>query len=344
MQPRMQRTTEYFRQCVGIDVAKDSFVACLSMLDMMGADSTPSFEFYNDKHGFNQFVRWARKEAVKEQPLCFVMEPTGVYYEALAIHLTKLGFTVHVVPAQRARDFARYEGYKTKTDKIDAYVLSMLGCEKRNLKPWKAPDPELATIRSLCRLRSAVIKQRTMLKNQLEALSNSAVGNQRSIALCKATLNDIQKNVDRIEADITKYVDKTEQFKTALENAMTVPGIGKISAAAILAETGCFANFSSHRQLVSFTGLDVVARQSGPCDPKRHISKKGNSAIRGMLYVCAMAAICHNTEIREFYKRIKTSNPAGKVAIVAVIRKLLVLMYTVVKNGTKYDSEYGIKD
>lgn len=75
MQPGF-KITSYFRQCVGVDVAKSTFMACLSMLDDMGC-STPSFEFDNDKHGFNQFVKWVRKEMLKEYPICFVMEPTG---------------------------------------------------------------------------------------------------------------------------------------------------------------------------------------------------------------------------------------------------------------------------
>ena len=115
MEPRLKISSS-FRQCVGVDVAKETFTACLSMLDDEGR-STPSIAFNNNKTGFNQLVRWARKEAFGEYPLCFVMEPTGVYYEELASHLVKLGYTVHVVPAKRVKSFAESEGCKTKTDK-----------------------------------------------------------------------------------------------------------------------------------------------------------------------------------------------------------------------------------
>lgn len=342
MQPRFKPTI-YFRQCVGIDIAKSTFMACLSMLDAEGCSTSP-IEFTNDRHGFNQFVRWTRKESLKGYPLCFVMEPTGVYYEALAMHLTKLGMTVHVVPANRVRDFAKYEGYKTKTDKIDAYILSMLGCENRKLKNWAAPDEQFASIRSLCRLRTSLVKHSTMLKNRLGALTVSSFSDKKTVRICSAALDDIDKNIYKAETEIRNLIDKSEQFKEAVRLSTTIPGIGQTTASAILAEVGCFANFNNHRQVVSFAGLDVVARQSGPQDPKRHISKKGNSTIRSMLYICAMSAIRFNPKMREFYDRIKKSNPSGKVALVAVMRKLLILMYSVCKSKKPYDPEHSTKN
>ena len=243
MQPRFKPTV-YFRQCVGINIVKSTFMACLSMLDAEGC-STPPIELTNDRHGFNQFVRWTRKESLKGYPLCFVMEPTGVYYEALAMHLTKLGMTVHVVPANRVRDFAKYEGYKTKTDKIDAYILSMLGCENRKLKNWAAPDDQFASIRSLCRLRTSLVKHSTMLKNQLGALTVSSFSDIKTVRIWSAALDDdIDKNIYKAETEIRNLIDKSEQFKEAVRLSTTIPGIGQTTAAAILAEVGCFANFT----------------------------------------------------------------------------------------------------
>lgn len=338
MQPRLNPSC-FFRQCVGIDVAKETFTACLSMLDDEGC-STPSFDFHNNKTGFNQLVRWARKEALKEYPVCFVMEPTGVYYEELASHLVKVGHTVHVIPAKRVRSFAESEGYRTKTDKIDAYVLSMMGCQKRNLKPWNAPDPAMAEIRSLCRTRSDMVKIRTMLKNQIEAIEHSRFHSDSSLKICRSALVGIEKNLAAADKEISCRIDKCDRFKELLPYAVSVPGIGQITAAAILAETSCFRDFANQRQLVSFAGLDIVARQSGPHDPRRHISKKGNTSIRAMLYICAMSAISHYEEVHTFYNRIKESNPNGKVALVAVMRKLLILLYTVCKNKTTYDANF----
>lgn len=99
------------------------------------------------------------------------------------------------------------------------------------------------------------------------------------------------------EDEIRRLTDKSTQFKQCVELATSITGIGEVTAAAILAEVGCFSNFSNQRQAISFAGLDVIARQSGPHDPKRHISKQGNTSIRLMLYICAMTAIRFNPKV-----------------------------------------------
>lgn len=342
MKPRF-KPTEFFRQCVGIDVSRDTFTACLSMLDDEGC-STPPVDFSNDKHGFNQLIRWTRKEMLPHHPLCFVMEPTGVYHEALALHLHKIGFIVHLVSGSRARQYAKFEGYTTKTDCIDAYVLSILGCDKRRLKPWTPPAQHIVELRTLTRFRSALVKQQTMLKNQYEALSHSGFCSNLPVRLCKTALSDINRNIERVEAEIESQYEKSEDLKKMLGYATSIPGIGRCSAITILTETGCFSNFQSYKQVVSFAGLDVVARQSGNHDPKRRISKNGNVPIRRVLYTCAMASIQCNDKLKEFYLRIKKSNPTGKVALTAVMRKLLILVYIMCKNQTMYNPNYEVNN
>ena len=136
----------YFRQCVGIDISKDKFTACLYMYDRASdvGCCTKSIDFANTKSGFNQMVRWSRKEAVKSHPLTYLMEPTGVYYERLAYHLHKIGQTVYVVLPNKARKFCESEGIKTKTDAMDARCLALMGCVSRKLKPWSPPAQTFA--------------------------------------------------------------------------------------------------------------------------------------------------------------------------------------------------------
>lgn len=133
---KVGKDNQWFRQCVGIDIAKDKFNARLYMYDIasdMGC-CTKGVEFPNNKTGFNQLVKWSRKEALKEYPITFQMEPTGVYYEALAYHLYKICKTVYVVLPNKARDFCNYEGIKTKTDDMDSRCLALLGCKNRKLE------------------------------------------------------------------------------------------------------------------------------------------------------------------------------------------------------------------
>ena len=165
----------WFHQCVGIDIAKEKFDACLFMYDT-GSDMgccTQSVQFPNNKTGFNQLVKWSRKEALKDFPLTFLMEPTGVYYEPVAYHLHKVGMTVYVVLPNKARHFAEYLGIKTKTDEMDARCLALLGCANQRLQPWTPPIPIYRELRQLCRFAADMNKLRTMLNNHLEALQHS---------------------------------------------------------------------------------------------------------------------------------------------------------------------------
>jgi transposase len=305
-----------------------------------GSYTSIAEEFTNNKHGFNQLVKWVRKHATKDFPICYVMEPTGVYYEALALHLNRLNFMVHVVPGQRVKNFAMSEGIRTKTDMVDATVIARLGCNKRDLREWHAPNSTILNIRSMCRFRNMLIKQLSMLSNCFEALTESPLTTENLRNQCSSARSSIERSIKNLEAEIQAEVNKDEKFKSMVQLASSIPSVGELTATVILAETDCFSEFYNQRQLISFAGMDVVARQSGSCDPRRHISKKGSVAIRAILYNNAMSAVHNNPRITEFFKRVKASNPAGKVAMVAVMRKLLIWIYAICKSGIPYDPEY----
>ena len=144
-----------FRQSIGIDVSKEEFHArmCMFQIGLDYGDFSEDKVFSNTKTGFNQLVRWARKEFVKGQEYRFIMEATGSYHELLACHLHACGFTVLIIPPLKAHHFAQYYGFSVKTDRVDAYVLSILGCVERRIKPWQPADPLFARLRSLTRTR-----------------------------------------------------------------------------------------------------------------------------------------------------------------------------------------------
>lgn len=109
-----------------------------------------------------------------------------------------------------------------------------------------------------------------------------------------------------------------------------------MTAITILAETNGFANISSRYQLASFAGLDVVAKDSGKSTPARHISKAGNAHLRRIVYMCSLSVMIYNPQMRALYSRIIQRNPS-RVARVAVMRKLLLLAYTLCKTKQLYD-------
>lgn len=327
----------YFRQCVGIDVSKDKFTACMCMLGWgCPAQFTSSIDFTNTKTGFNQLVKWARKEAEKSRPVLFLMEPTGTYYEDLAYHLHKLSFTVYVIPAGRVKAFFREEGIKTKTDSVDSCGLALMGCAKPSLKAWNPPCPVYRELRQLTRLGVHFKEIRTMLVNQKEALTHQYEPSAGVIKQVDALIKSVDLRIENNLASIKKIADTNPEIQEKSDHIQSIKGLGFMAAITILAETEGFANISSRSQLASFAGLDVVARDSGKSTPARHVSKAGNTHLRRVVYLCSLSAAQYNPQMKGLYSRISQRKPS-KVARVAVMRKLLLLAYTLCKTKTFYD-------
>ena len=117
---------------------------------------------------------------------------------------------------------------------------------------------------------------------------------------------------------------------------ITIPGINFVTAATVIAETDGFSNIGNRRQLVSYAGLDVVVRESGTLAWRPRISKRGNAYIRAALFMAAVSSIIHNQTLRIYFNRLKDNGKPGKTGVIALERKLLVLIYTLYKNDTEY--------
>ena len=343
MKPNSQMTLgEFFRQCVGIDISKDKFTACLYMYDRASdvGCCTKSIDFANTKSGFNQMVKWSRKEAVKEYPLVYLMEPTGIYYERLAYHLHKIGQTLYIVLPNKARTFCEAEGIKTKTDAVDARCLALMGCTSRKLRPWSPPKAIYSELRQLTRFHADLCKVRTSVTNRQEALLHMEDAAKGVLKGCERLIAEIDKLLEKNEKDITDKLAQDKELKAKIERITTVKCIRIATVTCVVAETQGFNLINNRKQLTSFAGLDVVAKQSGKEDPKHVISKKGNAHIRAALYMPALSATFHNRQMKAVYGRICQKHPnEKKIAVIAVMRRMLLLIYTLWKNGEVYDEE-----
>lgn len=331
---------EYFRQCVGIDISKSRFTACLYMYDRasdMGC-CTKSVDFANTKSGFNQLVKWSRKEALKDYPLTYLMEPTGVYYEHLAYHLNRIGQTVYVVLPNKARSFCEAEGIKTKTDAMDARCLALMGCVSRKLKPWSPPAATYRELRQMTRFHADLCELRTSVSNRMEALGHME-GSAGSVRRnCQKLLHEIDLLIERNSRDIMKKVAEDKDLEEKVRRIATIKGIKEATIVCVIAETEGFHYIENRKQLASYAGLDVKCSQSGNEDPRHRISKKGNAHIRAALYMPAVVATQHNRQIKAAYDRICQKHPdCKKIGIVAAMRRLLLLIYALWKNGEEYD-------
>ena len=147
-----------------------------------------------------------------------------------------------------------------------------------------------------------------------------------------------------IEKELKSDVKADEQLQKRVDNVCTAPGVGFTTAIGLIAETDGFTLFENRKQLVNYAGYDVIQNESGKSiHGKSKISKKGNSYIRHILYMPAMSAAKHNEQYNKLYDRIFDTTKIKMKGNVAIQRKLLLLVYTLYKNGTDFDPLYQQK-
>lgn len=327
-------------QSVGVDVSKDSISCCFGYLDGDRIEHyTPSKTFQNSIHGFKKLTKWVEKYT-HQGDLIYVMEATGVYYENLAYWLFEREKKVSVILPGRAHHFAKTLEIKTKTDLIDARILSQMGIE-RSLTLWSVPSPMMHQMKALTREYRENKAKMVVIKNQLHAKQHAHDCAQSSIRRLKKHIRLIERYLHEIESELRVLVMNDSKLGDKIERIMTIPGVGFMTVVCLLGETNGFALVRNGKQLASYAGFDVRHNQSGKKQGKSRISKQGNSFIRSAVYMPALCCIQCNPELKAFFKRTTEGKPSKKIGVTAVARKLLILIYTLWKNDSEYQPKYS---
>jgi transposase len=331
------------KQNSGIDIAKDTFVAGFSTIDMgQNVLQKRPKTFKNNLSGYVEYLNWIAKFQVADIPMTFTMEATGVYYEGLAYFLHEKDKRVSVLLPNTVNSFARSLNAKSKTDKIDAKILGQMGVE-RVLPEWKVSSTIYRELKTLTRERQSLIENRTAEKNRLHAEEHTAYPMKTVITRMKNHIKYLNKQIESIEKELKKKVSKDDFVSEKIKKVSTIPGVKFTTAVTIAAETQGFDNFSSSRQLFSFAGYDIQLKESGKFKGKTTISKKGNSHIRRAMYMPSLSAKTHTQTYQRIYDRLYEKKEKGMIAGTAIQRKLLGLIYTLWKNDTTFIDNYESK-
>ena len=335
---------EIIKQCVGIDISKDTFTVCVCRRDLSGKEYlSETVDFKNLKTGFNQLVKWSRKIMDPSIETLFVMEATGIYYENLAHHLHRLNLPVSVLLPNKVKHFAKSLNVKTKTDQVDARIIARLGAE-RKLLLWKPPQEIFKLLKDLTREYAELIRERTAFKNRLHAMSSGYKPHPAIIRSNKAIIKKLTENAEKIKEEIEKLIYSEEWLGSKVNKILTAKGVGLMTVVTILAETQGFEFVSNIRQLCSYAGYDVVQRESGTSVMgKTRISKKGNGRIRAALHFPALQSARHSPRMKSIYDKINQNKPSKMVGATAIQRKMLVLIYTLWKKDEEYVEDYENK-
>jgi transposase len=278
----------------------------------------------NDPPGLAQLA--TRLEA--EPPRLIVLEASGGSERLAAIALIERGLPVAVVNPRQTRKFAQAIGRLAKTDKIDAAVLAHFADAIRPAAR-AVVDGTLDRLQTLLARRRQLAVMRNAEKQRLGKADDPIA--RRSL---KTMLTSLDRQLAVIDKAIGRLIEADPALADKLERLKSVPGIGDVSACTLIAELPELGRASRH-QIAALTGVAPINRDSGRYRGTRRI-QGGRVEVRAPLYMATLVAIRHNPVIRPFYRRLRTAGKPAKVALVACMRKLLIMLNAMLRDGRSW--------
>ena len=306
---------------VGIDVSKSS-------LDVATVPTGESWSESNDEKGSGKLV--ARLS--KLDPRLIVLEATGGYESLVAVDLAAADLPVVVINPRQVRDFAKAIGRLAKTDAIDAHVIALFGeAVKPDVRPLK--DAQTAEISALISRRRQLIGMIVSEKNRLSLAARNV---RRGIV---SHIKWLEKQICEVVGQMVKIVKEVSVWREEANVLRRVPGLGRVLPTTLLAYLPELGKLNRH-QIAALAGLAPFNRDSGMFRGRRSVCG-GRAEVRSVLYMGVLAAIRYNPVIKSHYQRLRESGKPAKVAITACMRKMLVILNTMMKSRMKWQENYA---
>ena len=306
---------------IGIDVSKK---------DLSVFDGKKDLKFIN-KEGLKSFKKYLKKKYHLSE-VAIIFEPTGIYSFYLKEFCAENSIKAYIVNPKKSHNFTRALGKRSKTDKIDARILYQFH-KHIDLEDIKVPriDQQAKTLASYLVSYEFALKQRISLSNHLESLRDKGL-----IALLKKDLKRAKMLEDKLFYDIKEYVSKSQNLREDYQRLLTISGVGEKMAIALLTLFKTYQG-TNRAQITALTGLDPVRRESGTSvKDKVKISKNGKGIYRKIFYLPTICATVHNQKIRVFYQRLLTHHKTKKLAVIASMRKILLIAHAMHRDKTEY--------
>lgn len=320
---------------VGIDIAAATFTAAWLV---KGVWHHATFEQRRTDYG--RLVHQLRQIAPAEQTL-IVMEATGSYWLALAWFLHEANFAVSVINPSQAKLFARLEMQHAKTDRIDAQLLAEFARQRQPAR-WTPPPAIAEQLQQRLTRRDDVLGIKTQEMNRLHALRQNPHADTSILERLEHHIAYLQAEVDILDHELADLLAGDHAWAVAAQRLRTIPGIGLIAAAWILAATHCFAYCDTPEQAAAFAGLVPYRRESGSSRRgHRPVGRGGHAALRKTLYMATLAAARHNPCVKPLYDRLVARGKPNQVARVASARKLMHIAWAVVVKERDFDPSFA---
>lgn len=301
---------------IGIDVSK-------AWLDIALHPGEENWRSENTQRSIDKLIE--RLQALPIERI--VVEATGGYEARLVERLLQAGLPVSRVNPGRVRKFAQGLNWLAKTDKIDARVLALFG---------EKAQPRLLMLANEAEKRlSALIKRRKQVLDMLTAEQNRLeLAEKEVLVYITNVIQLLQKQLDELDAQIQDLIDQTPNLKQKRDLLQTVPGVGKVLSATLVAQMPELGS-CDRKEIAALGGLAPFNHDSGRMRGKRMI-RGGRPFVRNVLYMATIAATRFNPVIRSMYERLLIAGKQKKVAIVACMRKLLTILNAMIRTNTPW--------
>lgn len=302
------------KDTIGIDVSKDRLDAFWHSRDEMR--SLP-----NTAEGFEQLCSWLEQN----DDVLFVFEATGAYHRGLERHLSLAAQPFIKVNPRQARRFAQAIGRLAKTDRVDARMLARMGIAL-DLAPQDVESEDIHDLRELLTARRALVKDQITAKTRLATALNPVVREQLG-----RRIDDIAADIQALDKVIAQIARQRGTFEDRICRLMTIPGIGRLTATTMLIDMPELGHFDS-KKIAALAGLAPMTQQSGKWQGKERITG-GRSSLRRAIYMPALVAIRFNHDLHHKYQQMLKAGKAKKVAITAIMRRIIVLANTLLREN-----------
>jgi len=299
---------------VGIDVSK-------SWVDVHVRPEGGAFRCTTDGEGLAELVRRVRPLA----PRLIVLEASGGYESIVALSLAEAGLPVAIVNPRQTRKFAEALGQLAKTDAIDARVIAHFA-EAVRPPPRAMPDDMMTQLQELLARRRQLVVMINAEKQRFAKAASKVT--QRSH---KTMLKSLEAERGRIDRAIDKLVRASPIWCAKLDLLTSVPGVGDIVARTLLAELPELGTIDRH-QIAALAGVAPFSRDSGRKKGRRFV-RAGRVQVRAPVYMAGLVAIRHNPPLKSFYRRLREAGKPPRLALVAVMRKLLTILNAILRDN-----------
>jgi transposase len=301
---------------IGVDISKDH-------LDAHRMSDGASRRFANDSAGHRAFLDWLGGSGAR-----IVYEPTGAYHRTFERRLADAGCALVKVNPRQARRFAEATGKLAKTDRLDAAMLARMGA-LLELEARPARSPILNDLKDLHMAREALVKNRTAAKNRAKTITLALLKRHNA-----EQFRQIERQMAAIETEIMTLIKADPDLARRFAILVSIPGVSAITAFALIIDMPELGTLGQG-EAASLAGLAPVARQSGQWTGRAFI-RGGRANVRQALYMPALVAMRFNPDLKTKYEQLKAVGKASKVAITAVMRKLIVLANALLRDRRKW--------